>query len=48
MLELTDWLIKDVTIPLWNMFLNGGYFSMWIILFPILRKLVSIMRQFTN
>lgn len=48
LLQVVDWLVNDVAKPLWNMFLNGGYIGLWIILFPILRKLVSIMKQFTN
>ena len=41
------WLV-EVAKDLWEFFLNGGYIGMAVILFPILRKLVSIMKQFTN
>lgn len=46
-LEVTEWL-ADTFVVLWNFFLNGGYIGLAVILFPILRKLVSIMKQFTN
>lgn len=40
--------LGNTFIKLWNLFLNGGYIGLWILLLPILRKLVSIMKQFTN
>lgn len=47
LLEVTEWLV-DTSIQLWNFFLNGGYIGLAVILIPILRKLVSVMKQFTN
>lgn len=45
--EVAEWLIYTWKL-IWDMLLNGGYIGLAIILFPILRKLVSIMKQFTN
>lgn len=39
--EMIIWFKK-----LWELFLNGGYIGMFIILFPIMKKLVSLMKQF--
>lgn len=47
LLEVTIWL-ADMWVQLWNMFLNGGYIGLSIILIPILRKLSAVMREFTN
>lgn len=47
LLQVTEWLI-EIAKKLWTFFLNGGYIGLWIILFPIIKKVVSIMRQFTN
>lgn len=46
-LQVTEWLIETWK-ALWNFFLNGGYIGLFIILYPVLRKLVHLMRQFTN
>lgn len=45
--EVTVWLV-DIAKELWEFFLNGGYIGMAIILFPIVRRLVSVMKQFTS
>lgn len=45
--DVVEWLM-DFWKQLWNMFLNGGYIGLAIILLPIIRKLVSVMKQFTN
>lgn len=47
LLQVADWLV-ETWITLWNFFINGGYIGMAIILIPIMRKLVSVMKQFTN
>ena len=47
LVEVAEWLVETWK-KLWEMFLNGGYIGMAIILIPILRKLVSVMKQFTN
>ncbi len=38
----------DTWEEIWRFLYNGGPIGLSIILIPILRKLVSIMRQFTN
>lgn len=45
--QVAEWLVF-LWKSIWEMCLNGGYIGLAIILFPILRKLVSIMKQFTN
>ncbi len=47
LLKVAEWL-AETWISIWNFLKDGGYIGMSIILIPILRKLVSIMRQFTN
>lgn len=45
--KVAKWL-ADIWVKIWDFLTGGGYLGMSIILIPILRKLVSIMRQFTN
>lgn len=47
LLEVTIWLV-DVSKEIWEFMLKGGYITIAPILILIIRKLVSIMRQFTN
>lgn len=47
LIEVAEWL-AETFIKIWNMLLRGGYMGLAVILFPILRKIVSIMKQFTN
>lgn len=47
LLKVAQWL-AETWIKIWNLLMDSGYIGMSIILIPILRKLVSIMRQFTN
>lgn len=48
LLEITKWLIDDCAVPIWNFCLRGGYITGAVIILPVIRKCVSIMRQFTN
>lgn len=45
--EVAVWL-ADTWVQIWNFLLNSGYIGMSIILIPILRKLSSVMKEFTN
>ena len=47
LLKVAKWL-ADTWVKIWDFLTGGGDLGMSIILIPILRKLVSIMRQFTN
>lgn len=47
LVEVSRWLVNTWK-QLWDFFLDGGYIGLAIILIPILRKLVSVMKQFTN
>lgn len=40
--------MADTWAELWRFLYDGGILGMSIILIPILRKLVSILKQFTN
>lgn len=47
MVEVATWMVETFE-KIWNFCLSGGYLTLPFILFPILRKLVSIMKQFTD
>lgn len=47
LVEVATWLV-EIWEKLWSFMLHGGYLTLPVILIPIIRKLVSIMRQFTN
>lgn len=46
-LQVAEWL-TETWLKIWNMLANGGIIGLSIILFPILRKLTSFMKKFTN
>lgn len=48
MLKKVAEFMAETFVQLWNMLSNGGYIGLWLLLYPILRKLASIMKQFTS
>lgn len=47
LVEVMEWLLV-IWQMMWIFLSHAGYFGLFIILYPVLKKIVALMRQFIN